>query len=63
VEAQCEKSRDQVDPVESGGLTQQIISALGRFGELRILARGETSTYKGRGQSTTNLERALGVDI
>jgi TolB-like protein len=44
------------------GLTQQIISALGRFGELRVLARGATSTYKGRVQNATDLGRALGVD-
>jgi TolB-like protein len=44
------------------GLTQQIISALGRFGELRVLARGVTSTYKGRAANATDLGRALGVD-
>jgi adenylate cyclase len=44
------------------GLTQQIISALGRFGELRILARGVTKTYKDRLQSATDLARTLGVD-
>jgi TolB-like protein/DNA-binding winged helix-turn-helix (wHTH) protein len=44
------------------GLTQQIISALGRFGELRVLAQAATSTYKGRVQNATNLGRTLGVD-
>ena len=48
--------------VLADGLTQQIISSLGRFGELRVLARGVTSTYKGRVQSATDLGRALGVD-
>ena len=42
------------------GLTQQIISALGRFGELRVLARGVTKTYKGRFENTTDFARALG---
>jgi TolB-like protein len=44
------------------GLTQQIISALGRFGELRVLARGVTKTYKGQFQNATDFGRALGVD-
>jgi TolB-like protein len=44
------------------GLTQQVISALGRFGELRVLARGATSPYKGRLPNATDLGRALGVD-
>jgi TolB-like protein len=44
------------------GLTQQTISALGRFGELRVLARGVTKTYKGRFQNATEFGRALGVD-
>ena len=44
------------------GLTQQIISALGRFGELRVLARGVTKTYKGRFQNAADFGRALGVD-
>ena len=44
------------------GLTQQIISALGRFGELRVLARGVTKTYKGRFENATDFGRALGVD-
>lgn len=44
------------------GLTQQIISALGRFGELRVLARGVTKTYRDRFQSATDFGRALGVD-
>jgi TolB-like protein len=44
------------------GLTQQIISALGRFGELRVLARGVTKIYKGRFQNATDFGRALGVN-
>ncbi|WP_213739628.1 winged helix-turn-helix domain-containing protein [Bradyrhizobium sp. dw_411] len=48
--------------VFADGLTQQIISALGRFGELRVLARGVTRTYKGRAQGATDLGRALGAD-
>jgi TolB-like protein len=44
------------------GLTQQIISALGRFGELRVLARGVTKTYKGNLQHATDFGRTLGVD-
>ena len=44
------------------GLTRQTISALGRFGELRVLARGATSSYKGQAPNATELRRALGVD-
>jgi TolB-like protein len=44
------------------GLTQGMISALGRFGELRVLARGVTSAYRGRAPSAIDLGRALGVD-
>jgi TolB-like protein len=44
------------------GLTQQIISALGRFGELRVLARGASETYKSRFDNATDFGRALGVD-
>lgn len=44
------------------GLTQQIISALGRFGELRVLARGATSAYKGQPRNAMEVWRALGVD-
>jgi TolB-like protein/DNA-binding winged helix-turn-helix (wHTH) protein len=44
------------------GLTQGMISALGRFGELRVLARGATSTYRGRVPNAIDLGRALGVD-
>jgi TolB-like protein len=46
----------------AGGLTQQIISALGRFGELRVLARGVTKTYKRSLQDAAEFSRALGVD-
>jgi TolB-like protein/DNA-binding winged helix-turn-helix (wHTH) protein len=44
------------------GLTQGMISALGRFGELRVLARGVTSTYKGRVPNIMDLGRVLGAD-
>ena len=44
------------------GLTQQIISALGRFGELRVLARSVTKSYKDRSGSATDFGRALGVN-
>ena len=44
------------------GLTQQIISALGRFGELRVLARSVTKAYKDRFQDAAEFGRALGVD-
>jgi TolB-like protein/DNA-binding winged helix-turn-helix (wHTH) protein len=44
------------------GLTQGMISALGRFGELRVLARGVTSTYRGRIVNAIDLGRVLGVD-
>ena len=49
------------DPLAEG-LTQGMISALGRFGELRVLARGVTSSYRGRVANAIDLGRALGVD-
>jgi len=44
------------------GLTQGMISALGRFGELQVLARGVTSPYKGHVPAATALGRALNAD-
>lgn len=44
------------------GLTRQIISALGRFGELRVLTRSLTKSYKDRFESASDFGRALGVD-
>jgi TolB-like protein len=44
------------------GLTQAMVSALGRFGGLRILARNVTRSYKGRFQGTANVGPELGVD-
>jgi TolB-like protein len=44
------------------GLTQQIVSALGRFGELRVLTRNVAKSYKDRFQSAANIGRDLGVD-
>ncbi len=46
----------------AAGLTQQMISALGRFDELRVLARGVASAYKGRAPAGTDPGRDLGVD-
>ena len=44
------------------GLTQEMVSALGRFGELRVLARNVTQSHKDRFQGTGNISRDLGVD-
>jgi TolB-like protein/DNA-binding winged helix-turn-helix (wHTH) protein len=44
------------------GLTRQIISALGRFGELRVLTRSLTRSHKDRFESASDFGRALGVD-
>ncbi len=44
------------------GLTQQIVSALGRFGELRVLARSVTKSARDRSENPTAFGRALGVD-
>jgi TolB-like protein len=44
------------------GLTQAMISALGRFDQLRVLSRGVTSVYKGHVVNTTDLGRLLGAD-
>jgi TolB-like protein len=44
------------------GLMQGMISTLGRFGELRVLARGVASAHTGRVPSAIDLWRALGVD-
>jgi len=50
-----------LDPL-ADGLTQQIVAALGRFGELRVLTRNVTKSYKDRFQSAAGIGRALGVD-
>ena len=55
-------TRDARLDVLADGMTQQIISALGRFAELRVLARGATIAYKGRVPNATELRRVLGVD-
>lgn len=44
------------------GLTQQIVSALGRFGELRVLARSVTRSYMGRFDHATDFSRVFGVN-
>jgi TolB-like protein len=44
------------------GLSQAMVSALGRFGELLVLARNVTKSYKDRFQGTASLGRELGVD-
>jgi TolB-like protein len=48
--------------VLADGLTRQIISALGRFGELRVLTRSLTKSHKDRFESASDFARALGVD-
>lgn len=44
------------------GLAQQVVSGLGRFGELRVLARSVTKSYKDRFDSADEFGRALGID-
>jgi TolB-like protein/DNA-binding winged helix-turn-helix (wHTH) protein len=44
------------------GLTKQIVSALGRFGGLRVLSRNVTTSYKDRYQTAADIGQALGVD-
>jgi DNA-binding winged helix-turn-helix (wHTH) protein len=44
------------------GLTRQIISALGRFGELRVLARSVTHSSKDRLEGAGDVARSFGVD-
>ncbi|MBR1216545.1 winged helix-turn-helix domain-containing protein [Bradyrhizobium sp. U87765 SZCCT0131] len=44
------------------GLTRQIVLALGRFGELRVLATSVVQSYKDRFEGTADFGRALGVD-
>jgi len=44
------------------GLTRQIVLTLGRFGELRVLARSVMQSYKDRFEGTADFGRALGVD-
>jgi TolB-like protein len=48
--------------VLADGLTQEMVSALGRFGELRVLARNVTKSHKERFRGTENISRELGVD-
>src|SRR5262249_62175190 len=44
------------------GLTQGMISALGRFSELRVLGRGMTNPQGARVLNAVDLGRSLGVD-
>ena len=53
---------DSRQDVLADGLTQAMISALGRFDHLRVLSRGVTSAYRGHVPDTTDLGRALGAD-
>src|SRR5262245_8617483 len=53
---------DNARDMLADGLTQGMISALGRFGELRVLARGVTSAYGGRAPNAIELGRTLAVD-
>jgi TolB-like protein/DNA-binding winged helix-turn-helix (wHTH) protein len=53
---------DTAQDMLADGLTQAMISALGRFDHLLVLARGVTSVYKGRVPNTTDLGRTLGAD-
>jgi TolB-like protein len=55
------KTGDAEHDALAEGLTQGMISALGRFAELRVLARGVTNGYGGRAPSTIDLGQALGV--
>jgi TolB-like protein len=55
-------TRDGALDALADGLTQQIISALGRFGELRVLAQGVTKTHSDHRQNAADFGRALGVD-
>lgn len=45
----------------SDGLTEEIITALGRFSSLSVLARNAVMPYKGTSQSPLAIARALGV--
>jgi DNA-binding winged helix-turn-helix (wHTH) protein/tetratricopeptide (TPR) repeat protein len=44
------------------GLNRQIVTALGRFSELRVLARSVVQSYKGRFDGAADFGRALGVN-
>ena len=56
------KSGDPDKDALADGLTQQIISALGRFGELRVLSRSVTTSHKNRSEDGADRGRALGAD-
>ena len=55
------KTGDAGHDAVADGLTQGMISALGRFAELRVLARDVTKDYGGRAPSTIDLGQAPGV--
>jgi len=55
-------TRDTGQDTLADGLTQGMISALGRFSELRVLARGMTSPHGARALNAVDLGRSLGVD-
>jgi TolB-like protein/DNA-binding winged helix-turn-helix (wHTH) protein len=55
-------TRDPGQDMLADGLTQGMISALGRFSELRVLGRGMTGPHGARVLSAVELGRSLGVD-
>jgi adenylate cyclase len=52
---------EPVDDYFGDGLTEDIISALGRFSELAVLARNAVFSYKGKGLGPEELGRQLGA--
>lgn len=53
---------DDTSHTLADGLTQQIVAALSRFGELRVLTRNVAKSYKDRFESSADIGPALGVD-
>lgn len=54
-------NNDRLEPL-ADGLTREVVSALGRFGELSVLTQSVTKCYKDRFENVADFGRALGVD-
>lgn len=55
------QSDDAAQAYFSDGLTEDVITALGRFSSLKVIARNTAFAYKGRNGNTADVGRALAV--
>ncbi len=55
------QSNDPANDYFSDGITEDIINALGRFSELKVMAYNATRPYKGKAMQPADVARELGV--